>query len=68
MTGVIVAIVVVVAVVAAVVLARVTRHPEQTASHTDMARDATDERFYSDSRPAGPDAEDPAGPTRADEI
>ena len=68
MTGVVVAAVVVVAVIAAVLLARVTKHPEQTASHRDTAGDTTGERFYGDSRPAGPDAEDPVGPTRADEA
>jgi hypothetical protein len=51
-------------VAAAVWAARRLPHPEQTASHHDERTDSTSQRFYSDTdRPAGPDAEDPIGPT-----
>lgn len=67
MTIAIVLLVVVVVAVGSAALARRARHPEVTASHDEDPRDATGERFYSDTgRPAGPDAEDPVGPTRAD--
>jgi hypothetical protein len=59
------AVIVLVAVVSAL-LARRVQHPEQTATHDpapheDPGADSTSDRFYTDSRPAGPDAEDPVG-------
>ncbi|HEU5150615.1 MAG TPA: hypothetical protein VFU19_08970 [Iamia sp.] len=67
MQGVLIVVLVVAVVAGSVVLARRVRHPENTASHHDEGRGSTGERFYSDTdHPAGPDAEDPIGPTRAD--
>jgi hypothetical protein len=64
-TGLAVAVVVVVVVGAAVFLARRVQHPEQTATHADLDKDRTTDRFHrTDDRPAGPGAEDPVGPTR----
>ena len=63
MQGVLIVLLVVAVVVGSVLLARVVRHPENTASHHDEGRYGTGDRFYSDTdRPAGPDAEDPIGP------
>lgn len=60
-------VVVVLIVVVSALLARRVQHPEQAASHDDGPA-STSERFYeSADRPAGPDAEDPVGPTRLDE-
>lgn len=60
--GLLAAILAVVVVVAFVVLARVTKHPEQTATHDGSAADS--ERPASmaggEDRPAGPGAEDPS--------
>ncbi len=61
----IVVLVIVVVAVGSALLARKVRHPEDTASHSDTGGDTTTERFHTDpGRPAGPDAEDPIGPTR----
>ena len=69
MVPLIVTIVVILLVAASIVAARHVRHPEQTASHTDEHPDTTDDRFHAGSdRPAGPDAEDPIGPTRVDDA
>lgn len=64
MIGILVALVVVLVVGAAVWFAKVSKHPEQTASHHDESVDTTSERLYSDvDRPAGPDVElDPMSP------
>jgi len=61
--GILVALVVLV-VGAAVWFAKVSKHPEQTASHHDEAIDTTSERLYRGvDRPAGPDVElDPMSP------
>jgi len=69
--GLLVALVVMLVVAASVWLARHVNHPEQTAGHDDPAdasgRNTASERFYATTdRPAGPDAEDPVGPTRRD--
>jgi hypothetical protein len=62
----IVLLVIVVVAVGSALLARRVRHPENAGSHTDTSGDTTTERFHTDpGRPAGPDAEDPIGPTRA---
>jgi hypothetical protein len=60
MVGLVVGIVVVLAVVGAMWASAHMRHPEQTASHQDQHADSTSDRLYAhDTRPAGPDAEDP---------
>ena len=59
---------VVVVVAVSVLLARRVQHPEQTATHAGEGpdRDVTTGRLEDGvDRPAGPDAEDPVGPTRA---
>ncbi len=62
-------VVVLVVAVGSALLARVVQHPEQTATHDDVETGPEqDQRFYEGvDRPAGPDAEDPVGPTRLDE-
>lgn len=69
MTAVVILIVVLIIVAALAIpmlIARKGPHPEQAATHTDdLSDDETSERFYRGvDRPAGPDAEDPIGPTR----
>ncbi|HEX2576813.1 MAG TPA: hypothetical protein VHK88_10730 [Aquihabitans sp.] len=67
MTGLAVAVVVLVLVAGAVFASKRVKHPEQTASHGEADVSSTSERFYRGvDRPAGPDAEDPIGPTRLD--
>lgn len=58
-------VVIVVVAVGSALLARRVRHPEAASSHSDTGGDTTSDRFHTDpGRPAGPDAEDPVGPTR----
>lgn len=60
--------VVLVVVVGAALLARRVQHPEDAASHDDSGVETTSGRFYDTAdRPAGPDADDPVGPTHLDE-